>query len=236
MTGSKLPHRTMPAQTHDCAIQRSSFPGYDLLDKRSSPSWDSLTRAVIDERLRLGRKPRWANDDQWRCLNALAARIVPPPRHRAPTHAAAILDRRLSRNEADGYRHERMPSFRHAWSIGLAALDAHACEAHGAAFADLDGSSQDELIEAMAQGRLRHPAWQSMRSDAFFHRRVLTDLVTAHYAHPSAWSEIGFGGPASPRGYVRLGANQTDPWEAREAPATTDAGDERSTLRRARRA
>ncbi|MGH6677602.1 MAG: gluconate 2-dehydrogenase subunit 3 family protein, partial [Bradyrhizobium sp.] len=36
------------------------------------------------------------------------------------------------------------------------------------------------------------------------------------YAHPAAWSEIGFGGPASPRGYVRLGANRRDEWEAAE--------------------
>jgi hypothetical protein len=31
---------------------------------------------------------------------------------------------------------------------------------------------------------------------------------------------VGFGGPASPRGYVRLGLNQRDPWEgeARDKP------------------
>jgi hypothetical protein len=28
---------------------------------------------------------------------------------------------------------------------------------------------------------------------------------------------MGFGGPASPRGYVRLDADKRDPWEAAEA-------------------
>jgi hypothetical protein len=43
---------------------------------------------------------------------------------------------------------------------------------------------------------------------------VLDEIVRAYYAHPAAWSEIGFGGPASPRGYVRLAAGRQDPWEA----------------------
>jgi hypothetical protein len=41
-------------------------------------------------------------------------------------------------------------------------------------------------------------------------------VVGIYYAHPAAWSEIGFGGPASPRGYVRLGFDERDPWEAEE--------------------
>jgi hypothetical protein len=40
------------------------------------------------------------------------------------------------------------------------------------------------------------------------------DVVLACFAHPASWSEIGFGGPASPRGYVRTGFDERDPWEA----------------------
>jgi hypothetical protein len=49
------------------------------------------------------------------------------------------------------------------------------------------------------------------------------DIVLAYYAHPSAWSEIGWGGPASPRGYVRLDFNDRDPWEAVEVGSDDDA-------------
>ena len=45
---------------------------------------------------------------------------------------------------------------------------------------------------------------------------MLHDIGSAYYAHPTAWSEIGFGGPASPRGYVRMDENRRDPWEAVE--------------------
>ena len=30
-------------------------------------------------------------------------------------------------------------------------------------------------------------------------------MLEAFYSHPWAWNEIGFGGPAYPRGYMRLG-------------------------------
>jgi hypothetical protein len=56
-----------------------------------------------------------------------------------------------------------------------------------------------------------------MPAAVFFHNRLLHDVVAAYYAHPIAWNEIGFGGPASPRGYVRLNYDRRDPWEASEA-------------------
>jgi hypothetical protein len=45
----------------------------------------------------------------------------------------------------------------------------------------------------------------------------MRDVLHAYYSHPTAWNEIGFGGPASPRGYVRMGYDRRDPWEAVEA-------------------
>jgi hypothetical protein len=43
-------------------------------------------------------------------------------------------------------------------------------------------------------------------------------VLAAFYSHPWAWNEIGFGGPAYPRGYMRLaeGPAGADPDEARE--------------------
>src|SRR3546814_3290242 len=44
----------------------------------------------------------------------------------------------------------------------------------------------------------------SVPAAAFFSHRVVHDISAAYYSHPTAWNELGFGGPASPRGYVRL--------------------------------
>ncbi|SAL88766.1 hypothetical protein AWB74_08721 [Caballeronia arvi] len=74
----------------------------------------------------------------------------------------------------------------------------------------------------MQRGELNDKAWHDMPSKVFFSERVLHDVCAAYYSHPHAWSEIGFGGPANPRGYVRMYFNRRDPWEAAE----THDGDE----------
>ena len=38
----------------------------------------------------------------------------------------------------------------------------------------------------------------------------------AYYSHPYAWDEIGFGGPAYPRAYMRLEHGEPEPWEVNE--------------------
>ena len=82
----------------------------------------------------------------------------------------------------------------------------------------------------MQKGELTGPLWRGMPSKLFFAKRVLHDVTNAYYAHPTAWSEMGFGGPAAPRGYLRLDADQHDPWEAAEA----HPGEEKRALRKNR--
>jgi hypothetical protein len=69
----------------------------------------------------------------------------------------------------------------------------------------------------MQHGTLDSPDWAGLPAALFFSERLVADILAAYYAHPTAWSEIGFGGPASPRGYVRMGFDRRDPWEAVEA-------------------
>ena len=45
---------------------------------------------------------------------------------------------------------------------------------------------------------------------------LVQDAVDAYYAHPYVWDEIGFGGPAYPRGYMRLEHGMPEPWEVEE--------------------
>ncbi len=45
-------------------------------------------------------------------------------------------------------------------------------------------------------------------------------ILEAFYSHPWAWNEIGFGGPAYPQGYMRLGPlGVREPRERRGATA-----------------
>jgi hypothetical protein len=57
--------------------------------------------------------------------------------------------------------------------------------------------------------------WQRLPPSAAF-AKVLQEVVAVYYAHPSAWAEIGWPGPASKRGYMRTGYGQRDPWQPSE--------------------
>ena len=89
--------------------------------------------------------------------------------------------------------------------------------AFGVPFAELSDENADALLSLMQNGDLHGPAWGDVPPKLFFAKRVLVDIPAVYYAHPTAWNELGFGGPASPRGYVRMAANRRDPWEAAEA-------------------
>jgi hypothetical protein len=195
---------------------RDLYPGYDVLSKWNTPSFNPKTRETLARRLRVGDDaPRFFHAEEWTTLNALCDCICPQSERRIPV--AALVDEKMRSNDRDGFRSSSMPEMQDAWRIGLSALDHEARKRHGAPFARIEAGARETLVRDMSEGRLEGPDWRGMPSHAFFHERVLTDIVKAYYAHPAAWNEIGFGGPASPRGYVRMDFDMRDPWEAAEA-------------------
>jgi hypothetical protein len=192
------------------------FPGYDVLSKRQGVSWNDKTREVIAERLTIGSEPKFFTVEEFLTVVAIANRIVPQPPTRSPIPVASLIDQKLHLGQADGYRRPGTPRDGDAWRLGLKALAAETQAAFGTPFHILLKADQDLLLARMQRGELQNPAWADMTSNVFFTTRLAKDIVLAYYAHPSAWSEIGWGGPASPRGYVRMDYDERDSWEAAE--------------------
>lgn len=199
------------------------YPGYDVLAKRDTPSWNEPTRRVIDARLSTPNEPNFFTAEEWQTLTAICDRIVPQPKTREPVPIAALVDRKMANDERDGYRPASLPKMQDAWRRGIAALDAATHAKHGARFHSVPTAAQDALLKAMQNGQLSGPEWGDMPADTFFGKRVAHDILAAYYSHPTSWSEIGFGGPASPRGYVRMNFNRRDSWEAAEAKPGREA-------------
>jgi gluconate 2-dehydrogenase subunit 3-like protein len=196
---------------------RRRFPDYDVLANRNTPSWNEQTRRIVDERLQIRDEPQFFTEDEWLTLRAVCSRIVPqPPGRERPIPVAAMIDRKLHQGKDDGYRLAEMPPMQQAWRQGLAALDEEAKLRFGACFHELLPGRQDSVLSLVQQGEVRAKGWRRLPAQKFFMKRVQHDAVSAYYAHPTAWNEIGFGGPASPRGYVRMDFNRRDPWEAKE--------------------
>lgn len=195
------------------------FPGYDVLDKRNGPSWNEKTRSVINGRLVIDRQKRsFLSPEGWIVLTAVCARIAPQnaKRHN-PVPIEAVLDQKLLAGLAEGYRDTRLPAAPLAWSTGLLAIDDEARLRSGEGFAKLTAVDQDTVLTLISKAEVRSSFWSDLPPELFFRKRLLHDIVSIYYAFPAAWNEIGFGGPASPRGYVRMGFDRRDPWEAVEA-------------------
>lgn len=195
------------------------YPGYDVLNKRHTPSWNAQTRRVIDTRLAIDpHRHRFFDGPEWLVVCAVCSRILPQPTERArAVPLAAMLDMKLYENGADGYRDARLPPPQNAWRIGVRAIEAEAMSRFRECFHKIASNDQDQLLNAVQSGQVAADNWHGMPPALFFTKRLLHDLTSLYYAHPTAWNEIGFGGPSSPRGYVRMNYDRRDPWEAIEA-------------------
>lgn len=197
-------------------MTRTPYPAFNVLDGWQTPSWNDQTREVIANRLNAVPERRFLTEAQWSLLEAVVARLIPQPDRRAPIPITPWIDDMLAEDRGEGFRGDGMPPMRQAWRCGLAALDAEAQRRHGLPFALLARSGQDALLRWVQQGEVEANDWANIPAKPFFRDILLKTVVGIYYAHPGAWSEIGFGGPASPRGYVRIGLNERDPWEAKE--------------------
>lgn len=196
---------------------RNRFPGYNVLDKWDSPSWNEQTREVVRKRLTEIPERRFFTESEWEILNAACDRLIPQPdRPNDPVPIAPFIDEKLFENRGNGYRYATMPPMREAWRQGLRAIDEEAHAKWGAGLCALPDNQKDAVLRAIQHGDVVSQAWQGLPPKQFFKTALLHEAVTVYYAHPAAWNEIGFGGPASPRGYVRTQINRRDPWEAAE--------------------
>ncbi|MGE0260911.1 MAG: gluconate 2-dehydrogenase subunit 3 family protein [Alphaproteobacteria bacterium] len=196
---------------------RNRYPTYNVLDKWDTPSWNDQTRAVVKKRLEGVPSRRFFREDEWEILEAVCDRLIPQPdRPGDKVPIAPFIDERLHENKGKGYRFENMPPTREAWRIGIRAIEEEARARWQRGFRELSDDLKDALLRAVQHGDTLSDAWQGMPPKRFFTSALLHEVVSVYYAHPAAWSEIGFGGPASPRGYVRMQANRRDPWEAIE--------------------
>ena len=187
---------------------------------------------MIDERLATPDTPRFFNKEEWDAADALCRRIVPQPGEADAVSLVALLDAKLLADHGAGFREADMPYMREAWRKALSALDGEArAQNNGRGFAELSDKEQDALLSAMQRGEISGERWAGVDAKSFFERRILVDVPPLYYGHPKAWNEMGFGGPASPRGYVRLDGNRPDPWEAIEARPGQEAKAKRENRR-----
>ncbi|MEK4032566.1 gluconate 2-dehydrogenase subunit 3 family protein [Methylocystis sp. IM3] len=195
---------------------RAPYAGYDVLAKWNSPSFDDRTREAVSRRLRDVPPMRFFSQEEFGLVEALVRRLAPAAPGLSPELIARWIDQRLDLNLGEGFRKDGAPPLQERWRLGLAAIDAEARRLFSAPFVALETSARDITIRVIQNGEGERALWGGLDPGDFFTDTLLKTIAGLVYTHPSAWSDIGFGGPASPRGYVRLGFDARDPWEAKE--------------------
>ena len=198
---------------------RTHYPDYDVLAKWAGPDWDAQTRAVVRERVEHLPPIRFLTGEEVRLLEAIVQRLVPQPDRDAREAIPIVpwIDEKLHHDWRDGYRYVELPPLREVWRLGLAGIDETARVIHARPFLDLDVASQDNVLALIQRGEAPGDTWARLPGARFFRDVLCLTVVKIYYAHPSAWSEIGYSGPSSPRGHVRNWMGGGDPWDAHEA-------------------
>ena len=184
---------------------KGRFPGFDVLDEVDH--WDDVTAGVVLSRLDPQPDYSFFTPAEQATADALFDRLLgqeEPPK----IPVLRLVDKRLALDMTDGWFYDGMPEDRDAWRLTLAALDDDARANHGDHFNTLGHETQAALL----QGIFEADQWHGLKA-SYVWSLWSRYACAAFYSHPWAWNEMGFGGPAYPRGYKNIGVDRREGWE-----------------------
>jgi len=196
------------------------FPGFDVLHQVGH--WDDVTARTVLARLDPPAPLKFFTAEQEAIARPLVDLLL-GQRDEPMVPLLESIDARLAEGSTDGWRYADLPEDGQAWQESLAGLDADAVAAHGTGFAELADIDRVALIQAVQDAG--GDPWHGLPASRVW--SLWTRYAcTAFYAHPLAWNEIGFGGPAYPRGYKNAGVDRTEPWEVTDHGPHDPVGDD----------
>jgi len=202
--GRQPPHPSwLPRQRRGITPQMiGRYPDYDVLE--TAGTWDEATRTVVLARLEPPGPLRFFTAEEEPTLRAFCdTALAQDSEPRIPV--AEFVDGKLAAGKLDGYQYADMPDDRDTWRLVLRGLDETARNSYGAAsFASAGPDTQEGIVGLLAHGQLSGGTWEKLNVARAW-SVCMRMMLSAFYSHPWAWNEIGFGGPAYPRGFMRTG-------------------------------
>ena len=188
------------------------YPDYDVLEQAGH--WDEATRRVV--LARLDPPPiRFFDEDEASTLAAFCDTVMAQDAEpRVPV--LSFVDAKLHEGRLDGFQYDDMPDDREVWRIVARGLDEEARARGFATFAQALPAERHAICEEFADGKVQGGAWEELNVSRAWDV-LMRGVLQGFYSHPWTWNEMGFGGPAYPRGYAALGAGHKEHWEGDEA-------------------
>jgi len=192
------------------------FPGFNVLHQ--TRHWDPVTAGVVLNRV--GRPPdiRFFTPAEEAAATALCDRLLGQD-NQPKVAVVPMIDARLAEQETDGWRYDDMPEDGQAWRDTLRFLDEDSQDGWSLPFAQATAEDQQAVLQAVQDRGGKE--WHGLNA-AHVWSLWTRYACTAFYAHPSAWNEIGFPGPAYPRGYKNPGVGKREPFEVADARPSKD--------------
>jgi hypothetical protein len=205
--------------------QPGYYPGFSTLAQQAH--WDAATRKKVLHRVHEKPPIRFFTTEEARLLEAIVEHVLPQSDRCAARRIPIVprIDERLHKGRIPGYRFAKMPPDGDAYRLGLQAIEKIARKSFGRTFHELTWREQEDLLGSIHDAKPLEGAaeiWEKMPVERYW-ALLVQDCVEAYYAHPWAWDEIGFGGPAYPRAYMRLERGEPEPWEVEEQRYEWDA-------------
>ncbi|RKN62894.1 gluconate 2-dehydrogenase subunit 3 family protein [Paenibacillus ginsengarvi] len=195
--------------------EKSRYPSYNVLDERDE--WDEFTRSIVVSRLGPAEPYGYLTLVEAEMLRAVCASLVYDDKPEVIDYVVRHIDETLvkSRLTGEGQREVGVPPAPELIRQGLKAIEQSVLLLRQASFMSLSEADRAGLLRQMSNSAAEPPElWASLPQRQLF-QKLCSLTIEAYCSHPAIWSEIGYGGPAYPRGYVRTQLGQLDPWEAK---------------------
>jgi hypothetical protein len=186
----------------------SHYGNFDVMNEKEE--WDPHTREIVEKRTsaNLG----FEGDDS-KLLYDVCSILLDESRPPVLQFIVYHFHTKFAAEIGEAQRKKGVQKEALLIQTGLQDLQTFSLQHFNKTFSLLEESEKKDIIKKIADGTLPPDVGKNLSKDFF--KKFLSLSVEAFYSHPDVWSEIGYAGPAYPRGYVRTELGLTDPWEAK---------------------
>jgi hypothetical protein len=194
---------------------KSYDSNFDVMNQKRH--WDSHTRGIVEKRLETDTFYEFhtLNREEAVTLFELCVILLDDRRGHILAYVVHHFDRKLTSDIGEAQRKKGVPKESSLIRDGVYLLDEVCVSLYDHKFDLLEDEKKKKVVNDLMQGNVLLQAGEKSVPAKDFMKKILSETVAAYYSHPDVWSEIGYAGPAYPRGYVRSQTGLTDPWEAR---------------------